>query len=117
MTRTWLPIQAESPIRIPCLNGKVHEAEGRLKVSISGCEGGHQRPRLCVLWEAHGFNLETFGWAESPIRAFLRSPPPILLTWEVVNSGAWSLTSVTVTVTSHVLLRPEAQEGMLGRPG
>lgn len=118
MTRIGLPFQAESPVYIPCLNGKVHAAEGRLKVAISSHEGGHQSPRLCVLREAYGLNLETFGWAVSPPSVPPpRSPPLLLLTWEVVNSGAWSLMSVMVTVTSHVLLRPEAGEGVLGRPG
>lgn len=41
MTGVWIPIQAKGPFHIPCLNGKVHEAEGRLKVSISGHECGH----------------------------------------------------------------------------
>lgn len=38
--------------------------------------------------------------------------PPPQLTWEVVNSGAWLLTSVTFTSTSHVLLRPETGGAM-----
>lgn len=61
MIRIWLPIQAKGPIHIPCLNGKVHEAEGRFKVSISSRECGHQSPRLCVLREAYGLNLEIVG--------------------------------------------------------
>lgn len=66
MTRIGLPFQAEGPVHIPCLNGKVHAAEGGLKVAISSQECGHQSPRLCVLREADGLNLETFGWAVSP---------------------------------------------------
>lgn len=34
MTGVWLPVQAEGPLLIPCLDGKVHEAEGELEVSI-----------------------------------------------------------------------------------
>ena len=51
-----------------------------------------------------------------PVSTFSRCPPLFLLNWEVVNSGAWSLMSVIVTAISQVLLRPEAGEGMLGRP-
>lgn len=57
MTGVWLPIQAKGPLHIPRLNGEVHEAEGRLKVRISGHERGHQSPRLCVLREAYRLNL------------------------------------------------------------
>lgn len=118
MTGVWFPIQTEGPLHVLHLNGKVHEAEGRLKVSISGCECGHQSPRLCILREAYRLNLERLWRGCEPfISAFPRSSPLFLLTWELVNSGAWSLMSVIVTVTSHVLLRPEAGEDMLERPG
>lgn len=75
MTRIWLPIQTEGPIYVPCLDSKVHEAESRLKVGISGRKCGHQSPRLCVFGEAYGLNLETFGRAMSPPSA----PPQGLL--------------------------------------
>lgn len=118
MTGVWPPIQAKGPLHIPRLNGKVHEAEGRFEVSVSGRECGHQSPRLCILREAYRLNLERLWRGREPfISAFPRSPPLLLLTWELVNSGAWSLMSVIVTVTSHVLLRPEAGEDMLGRLG
>lgn len=66
MTGVWLPVQAEGPLLIPCLDGKVHEAEGRLEVSISGRECGHQSPRLCILRETYGLNLERWREAVSP---------------------------------------------------
>lgn len=76
MTGVWLPIQAKGPLHIPRLNGEVHEAEGRLKVRISGHERGHQSPRLCVLREAYRLNLERMGkGCEAPISAIPRSPP------------------------------------------
>lgn len=66
MSGVWLPVQAEGPLFIPCLDGKVHEAEGRLEVSISGHECGHQSPRLCILRETHGLNLERWQGTMSP---------------------------------------------------
>lgn len=84
MTRIGLPFQAEGPVHIPCLNGKVHAAEGGLKVTISSQECGHQSPRLCVLREADGLNLETFGWALSPPSA----PPRGLLPYSCLP-GKW----------------------------
>lgn len=66
VTGVWLPIQAEGSLYIPRLNGKVHEAEGRLKIGIGGHERGHQSPWLCILREAYRLNLERWGGAMSP---------------------------------------------------
>lgn len=81
MTGVWFPIEAEGPLHIPRLNGKVHEAEGRLKVSIGGHECGHQSPWLCVLREAYRLNLERWGQAMSPSSVLpkISSPVPAYL--------------------------------------
>lgn len=76
-----LPNQAKGPLLISCLDGKVHEAEGRLKVGISGHECGHQSPGLCVLWEVYRLNLERWGGAVSSPQCLpkVSSPAPVYL--------------------------------------
>lgn len=113
LTRVWLPIQAEYPFHVPCFNGKVHEAEGRFKVSISCHESGYQSLGLDILREAYRPNLERGQGVVSPTSTLPKVSFLLLLTWEVVNSGAWSLTSVILTAISQVLLRPEAGTGFM----
>lgn len=116
MIRVWLPGQVKNPFRVSFFNGKVHKAEGRLKVSISGRKCGHQSPWLHILRKTYRSNLERWRCSVNTTSAL----PMIFialcqLTWEVMNSGAWLLMSVIVTATSHVLLRPDAGEGLLVR--
>lgn len=62
MSRFWLPNQAKETLSIPSCDGKGHEAKGWFQVGIGGCERSNQRARLCVLTEAHGLDLERWGW-------------------------------------------------------
>lgn len=116
MIRAWLPGQVKDPFRVSFFNGKVHKAEGRLKVSISGRKGGHQNPRLHIFRKTYRSNLERWRCLVNTTSTVLTLSTALCqLTWEVMNSGAWLLTSVIVTATSHVLLRPDAGEGLLVR--
>lgn len=110
MIRVWLPGQVKDPFWVSFFNGKVHKAEGRFKVSISGCECGHQSPRLHIFRKTDRPNLERQRCLVNTTSALPRISAPLHQpTWEVMNSGAWLLTSVTTTATSHVLLRPDEE--------
>lgn len=116
MIRVWLPGQAKDPFRVSFFNGKVHKAEGRLKVSISGRKCGHQNPWLHIFRKTYRSNLERGRCLVSTTSTLLMLSIALCqLTWEVMNTGAWLLMSVIVTATSHVLLSPDAGEGLLVR--
>lgn len=116
MVRVWLPGQVKDPFWVSFFNGKVHKAEGRLKVSISGHKRGHQSPRFYILRKSYRPNLERWRRLVNTTGILpMISVPQCQLTWELMNSGAWLLMSVTMTVTSHVLLRPVRGEGLLVR--